>query len=254
MEFLFTQINVQSMISKLRNNLFKRMKKETYPFVEDGNKLLVLNKQTREYEEYKGRIPGLVIAGKARNCEIRLDDISIFDGVTIEMNGSNHYCHLGGSNKRKAIVSASWILFAYDHCYLDIGDDMNIRYGCGFCLVEPRAACIIGTHFGAAELSRFLASDGHPIVDRTTREVINYSPTKKPFRIGDYCWVGMGAYLLKNTVLPDHTGVGAHSVVTRAFTEPYTILAGYPARVIRTNVERVDVWTDVKFPQRETMM
>ena len=55
-------------------------------------------------------------------------------------------------------------------------------------------------------------------------------------RIGNYCWVGWGTALLKNTVLPDYTIVGMQSVVTKKFTQKYTVLAGNPAKIIKKDV------------------
>lgn len=51
--------------------------------------------------------------------------------------------------------------------------------------------------------------------------------------IGSGCWIGAGAILLKDVVLGDRCVVGAGAVVTRSFP-PGSVLAGVPARVLRT--------------------
>jgi acetyltransferase-like isoleucine patch superfamily enzyme len=53
-------------------------------------------------------------------------------------------------------------------------------------------------------------------------------------KIGRYCWIGMNAVILPNVELGDHTIVGAGSVVTKSFPEGYCILAGVPAKIIKT--------------------
>ena len=52
--------------------------------------------------------------------------------------------------------------------------------------------------------------------------------------LGKYCWLGMNAVILPNVVLGDHTIVAANSVVSKSFPDGNCILAGSPAKVIRT--------------------
>lgn len=54
-----------------------------------------------------------------------------------------------------------------------------------------------------------------------------------PIRIGDFCWLGMGAKILPGVQLGPFTIVGAGAVVTKSFETGYCVLAGNPARVIR---------------------
>ena len=52
-------------------------------------------------------------------------------------------------------------------------------------------------------------------------------------RIGEYCWIGMGAVVLPNVTLGQHTVVASGSVVTKSFPEGFQVLAGVPAKVIK---------------------
>lgn len=52
--------------------------------------------------------------------------------------------------------------------------------------------------------------------------------------IGRECWIGMNCSVLPGVVLGDRTIVGAGSVVTKSFEEGYCIIAGNPAKVVRT--------------------
>jgi len=66
-------------------------------------------------------------------------------------------------------------------------------------------------------------------------------------KIGRYCWIGMNAVILPNVELGDHTIVGAGAIVTESFPEGYCVLAGVPARVVKTLdkdrvVEKRDKW------------
>jgi acetyltransferase-like isoleucine patch superfamily enzyme len=55
----------------------------------------------------------------------------------------------------------------------------------------------------------------------------------KPVVIDDDAWIGAGAIILPGVVIGSKAIVGAGSVVTKS-VEPYTIVAGVPARRIRT--------------------
>jgi len=52
--------------------------------------------------------------------------------------------------------------------------------------------------------------------------------------IGRYCWLGAGSAVLPGVELGDFTIVGAGSVVTKSFPEGYAVVAGNPARQIRS--------------------
>lgn len=56
----------------------------------------------------------------------------------------------------------------------------------------------------------------------------------KEVRIGDNSWIGFGSVLLPGTVLGEHTIVGANSVVTKSFPQGNCVIAGNPAKVIKT--------------------
>ena len=50
--------------------------------------------------------------------------------------------------------------------------------------------------------------------------------------IGDHVWIGTGAIILPGVNLGEGCVVGAGSVVTRS-VDPYVIVAGNPARMIK---------------------
>ena len=58
-------------------------------------------------------------------------------------------------------------------------------------------------------------------------------------KIGDYCWIGMGAIILPNVELGDYTIVAAGSVVTKSFPQGYCVIGGSPAKIIK-NLNKED--------------
>jgi acetyltransferase-like isoleucine patch superfamily enzyme len=70
-----------------------------------------------------------------------------------------------------------------------------------------------------------------------------------PVRIGKFCWIGMNAIVLPGTVLGDFTIVAAGAVVTRSFTEGYSVIAGNPAVVIKQlDKKGCDEFKKTKYP------
>jgi len=54
--------------------------------------------------------------------------------------------------------------------------------------------------------------------------------------VGDGCWLGARAVILKNVTLGDRCVVAAGAVVTRSFPSD-SVIAGVPARLLRSNSE-----------------
>lgn len=50
-----------------------------------------------------------------------------------------------------------------------------------------------------------------------------------PIEIGCYCFVGTGCVILKGAKLPDYSVLGAGSVLSHAYDEPYGLYSGVPA-------------------------
>lgn len=51
--------------------------------------------------------------------------------------------------------------------------------------------------------------------------------------LGRYAYVGTGCILLKGTVIPDYSIVGAGAVLNKRYTESRKIYAGVPAKIIK---------------------
>ena len=70
--------------------------------------------------------------------------------------------------------------------------------------------------------------------DRTTYDEIDWSDVRSaPIVIEDDAWIGFEAVILKGVTIGRASIVGARSVVTQD-VPPYTVVAGNPARVVKT--------------------
>lgn len=56
----------------------------------------------------------------------------------------------------------------------------------------------------------------------------------KPIRIGKNSWLGAGCVILPEVELGEHTIVAAGAIVTKSFLDKNVVIAGNPARVIKT--------------------
>jgi acetyltransferase-like isoleucine patch superfamily enzyme len=74
-----------------------------------------------------------------------------------------------------------------------------------------------------------LISSGHPLDPETRRSQI----TTAPIRIGRGVWIAAGAMVLQGVVVGEDAVVAAGAVVTKD-VPPRTLVAGVPARVIRS--------------------
>ncbi len=76
-------------------------------------------------------------------------------------------------------------------------------------------------------------TDSHSILDMSGARI----NSAKDIIIGDQCWIGIEAFILKGTVLASGTVVGLRSVVAGKFNRANTVIAGVPAVVIKEGVK-----------------
>ena len=84
-----------------------------------------------------------------------------------------------------------------------------------------------------------LDSDMHYVVDVASKVVARNSA---PIRLGSYNWIGSNCYVKKGTVTPDYLTVASpNTLLLKDYSElpPYSVLAGTPAHVVRTGVQRI---------------
>jgi len=77
-------------------------------------------------------------------------------------------------------------------------------------------------------------NDGHVILDRKTGELLN---APEDIVIGNNVWIGMRVMILKGAVIPNGSVVGAMSMVNKKFDEENILIAGVPAKKLRSDIE-----------------
>jgi acetyltransferase-like isoleucine patch superfamily enzyme len=61
----------------------------------------------------------------------------------------------------------------------------------------------------------------------------NCRQSSAPIKIGDYCFTGTDCVLLGGSSLPDHSVLGAKSLLNKPYSEPYWLYTGNPARAVK---------------------
>lgn len=71
-----------------------------------------------------------------------------------------------------------------------------------------------------------IISQNHSLTDNRKYEA-------KDVKIGNYCWIGMGAIILPGVHLGDYTIVAAGAIVSKSFHDGFCVIAGNPAKIIK---------------------
>ena len=211
-------------MQNIRKTLFQKYKivgKNNRIIIKDGKKDVVLTK-------YK-RISGLDIEINGSDNTITLTPETLFKSSKIIIEANNANLTFGTSPEINNLS-----------VFVRLGNNQRLIWGNGSTitggyieLCETNASvkighdCMIGWHVS------MVATDFHAVFDKKTKKVLN---GPGDIIIGDNCWLGHGVRLLKNAKIPNNTIVGAESVVTKKFTETYTVLGGNPAQIVKKNV------------------
>lgn len=113
---------------------------------------------------------------------------------------------------------------------ITIGDHTRITHGT---LIVCAMAVTIGRNVRIARGVEIRDSSGHPADAVARRRGDPPSADEvRPVVIGDDAWIGSGAVLMPGTELGNGVVVASHAVVSGR-VEPYTLVAGNPARRVR---------------------
>ncbi len=168
---------------------------------------------------------GLQLKGVPVIFNQRGAELTIGDGCVIK---SSFLSNLVGLYSRTIIVTRR------PDAYIRIGSHVGISGATIF----ARKGITIGDHTAIGGNVKILDNDFHP-VELEARQRYHSGGSADPelipareIVIGNNCFIGCNAIILKGTVLGDGCVVGAGAVVAGRF-EPGCVIAGNPARVIR---------------------
>ncbi len=124
-------------------------------------------------------------------------------------------------------------------CGFKVGKKTYVGHGLVLTMFNGKTNCdlVIGDRVAIApRVTLILASDANW---SRLNEVI--PPIEGKIELKDDCWLGTGSIILPNTTIGEMSIVAAGSVVTKN-VEPYTIVSGSPAKMIK----KIDPLQDTK--------
>lgn len=130
--------------------------------------------------------------------------------------------HVGRGLKMMNTIRRSSI-GVYHGAVVRIGENVVINNGT---IIAARVAVTIGDGTGIGYDVLIMDSDGHPLVPG--------EPTQEgPITIGRHVWIASRASVLQGVTIGDFAVVATGAVVTKD-VPPYAIVAGVPAKVVKT--------------------
>ena len=134
----------------------------------------------------------------------------------------------------------------------------NLRVG-AFCSIAEGVQIFLGGEHRTDWVTTY------PFIDfwKTAREIKGHPKTKGDVVIGNDVWIGQEALILSGVSIGDGAVVGARSVVSRDIP-PYHIVAGNPAKIVRTRFNQETIqrlaatrwwdWEDARIEKAMPMM
>lgn len=125
---------------------------------------------------------------------------SLSKGISIRSSGNIYFGDKFYCNCNMTIICAKQIMF---------GDD-----------------CVLGWNINIRD------TDGHKIM---SEDGMLINPPKDVV-IGNHVWIGQDVSILKGSVIPDNSVLAMKGLIAGRFSEENTIIGGFPATVIKRNV------------------
>lgn len=186
--------------------------------------------------EWDKKLGDLLVLPKEETIPNESNKVSIpvNSGIKVSINGQNNRITVGKRKYRDDLnINIGTSDCPCNNCVVEIGDDFSCN-GAGIRLLDDNTVVTIGNDCMFADKIQFWASDTHTIIDLKNKTIKNLG---KLIQIGNHVWIGYGATILKNTIIPDNCVIGTNSVVGGKFEKTNCVIAGNPAKVVKENID-----------------
>lgn len=199
------------------------------------NNHIFVYKNNKKYE-LRRKIKGLnVIFNKsAKNCTLNLYMPISFINTTIQFNGNMATITIKSSEDK--INSAYMLAEAYGEIFIDEDSKFtspNLKLYANNNTRENPSRIIIGKNVLISNDVLMRTSDGHALFN--IGEDLPYN-APQDIIIGDNVWIGTRSVILKGSIIPNNSVIGACSLINSKFNKENTIIAGHPAKIIKQNI------------------
>jgi len=170
---------------------------------------------------------GCLVKNHGHNNRIIVEEGAKINFCTFSLSGDNNIVYIG----KNACLSDCVFLISDHGNSVRIGENTTVTGKTEFIATEG-TTITVGTDCMFAYGIVLRTGDHHSILDSSGQR-INASQNVV---LGDHVWIGQNAFLLKGVEIEDGCVVGACSVVTKSFDVKNAIIAGNPAKVIKTDI------------------
>lgn len=209
-----------------------------------------LGKHNSFYIGKNGFISSLILNVKGRNNSIYICDDARLKSLTITIDGDNNSVYIG-ENSYIYIVSME---LNGDNCSMRINNNCSLEKDCVLYCKGKKSSIVFGTNDDIGPNNRFVSMEGNAIqvgndsmfsYDCEVRNTDSHSICGLDGRrmnlgqnvsIGDHCWLAQKCLILKGSIIPDNTIIGAGSIVNKSFSLENTVIAGIPATIRKEEV------------------
>ncbi len=210
---------------------FINNKSENYIFYKNGNKIILVDNEEKEVNLTS--IKGLTIKVTGFNNIIKIKSPYIFGNTNIFINGDNNTIEIKNTHP-SGIYNATFQLGAKaDNRSIFIDENFSCS-GINFGLNVSNYSINIGKDCMFSNEIVIDADDGHVIFKKGTQVCIN---KPKNIFIGNHVWCGRRVLICKGTKIQDGSVIGEGSIVNKVFEESNIIIAGIPAKIVKSNVQ-----------------
>ncbi|CAG34748.1 acyltransferase [Desulfotalea psychrophila] len=199
--------------------------------------MLFLSYFSRVKSEGSDNIVSIPGRGKVRKISIKGDgnsitSKSILDSMRISIIGDRNRVYIA---ENTSLMNDTIHIGTDDcpvcECSLIIGQDSKSN-GSTIMMLEDKSVIEIGRDCSFAAGAQIWCTDSHSMLD-TNNCVTNRG---RYIKIGDHVWCGLDVKIGKNVIIADNCMVGWGSIVTKSFEENNVLIAGNPAKIVKTNI------------------
>ena len=151
----------------------------------------------------------------------------LLKNTLVKIKGNDNTIILGYDS----FVSGAELWVEDNHCKLEIGDRTFVGHHSHLACTENNSEIIVGADVLISSYVQVRTGDSHAIFDIDGNRINR----AKSVIIGNHCWIGEGAKVLKGVELGDEIVVASGSIVTKCF-DHNALIGGVPAKVLKTDI------------------
>lgn len=145
----------------------------------------------------------------------------------VKISGNNNEVVL----KANSYVSGAELWVENNGCTIEIGKCTFVGHHSHLACTEDGSRLIVGSDGMISSYVQIRTGDSHSIVDLEGKRI---NPAES-VEIGNHCWIGEGAKVMKGVTLEGDDVVSTGAIVTKSFGKN-VLIGGIPAKVIKESI------------------